>query len=89
MNPVLGRASCSSLVQSVHPRSWHLEGGLPQLAAPEPRGRVPAPESVSVPVLQVGHTRCDLLAFRKNKLDGFVLRYRDPLAEAVNALVAL
>lgn len=55
MNPVLGRASYSSLVQSVHPRSWHLEGGLPQLAAPEPSGMVPAPGGVSVPVTGWGH----------------------------------
>lgn len=87
---VLDRTSCSRLVQCLHPRHQQLTGRLPHLAVSRPRRMVPTPKGPPEPVLQVRKLGVDLLASRfNNEMYRLVLRYRDPLTEIFNTLVAL
>lgn len=87
---VLDRTSCSRLVQCLHPRHQQLTGRLPHLAVSRPRRMVPTPKGPPEPVLQVRKLGVDLLASRfNNEMYRLVLRYRDPLTEMFNTLVAL
>lgn len=85
-NSKLGRTLHYILVHHSHESNEQLAGSLPQLAASGPRGMNFKPGSISGPhVTHREHLDVEPLAFN-NKLDRFVSRCKDALAEAVDYL---